>query len=127
MRRAAKSTTLIATSLLVIGVIACAPSSPGPAVAPGAKPAAPTSGQAGAIPATAATQPTPGTWQDTSLPSSAAPGASTDDTADERHDSEKCNPRTRLSADPAVPRRVQTLSGRDTAGWVSSRPSSSAA
>jgi glucose/arabinose dehydrogenase len=110
MRRAAKVAALIATSLLVVGVIACAPLSAVPAFKPAAQPPASASGQPGHTAPPPAAQPTASTWQDTNLPSSAAPGASTDDSADERHDGEKSNPRTRLSVDPAVPRRVQTSS-----------------
>lgn len=107
MRRAAH----IATFLLVVGLIGCAPTRPAPLAAPPSKPTAPAAGQAGPTGPTAAAQPTPSTWQDTNLPSSAAPGASTDDSADERHDGEKTNPRTRLSVDPSTPRRVPSAAG----------------
>lgn len=79
MRRAAQ----IATLLLVVGLAACAPTSP----APGAPPVA---------------QPTPKTWQETSLPSSAAPGASADDAAEERQDGEKRGKVLRIGADGAL-------------------------
>ena len=92
MRRAAQ----IATLLLVVGLAACAPARPAPMFPPAAQPTS----------APAAAQPTAKTWQETNLPSSAAPGASADDSADERQDGEKRGARTRLSADLATPRVV---------------------
>ena len=81
MRRAAQ----IATLLLVVGLVACTPTSPA----------------LGAPPASDA-QATPKTWQETSLPSSAAPGASADDSVDERQDGEKRGKVLRIGAVSAL-------------------------
>lgn len=105
MRRAAQ---ILALVLLVVAV-ACAPASPTPAFAPAPKPALPPAPPA--VTPAAAANATPDTWEDTDLPSSAAPGAATDDSADEKHDGEKRGARTRLSVDPSAPRRVPTVSG----------------
>jgi aldose sugar dehydrogenase len=82
----------------ILALTACAAPAPRPAPAPAAT----------AAPKPAAAAATPATWQDTNLPTSAAPGASSDDSAEERQDGEKRGSRTRLSADLATPRVVPT-------------------
>ena len=103
MRRATQIVSLLAS----VALIACAPTSPMPPSVPVGKPAFPPSGQA--APA-AATKATPATWEDTNLPVSAAPGAATDDKSDARAGASERDlqrdPRTRLSIDPNIPRRV---------------------
>jgi glucose/arabinose dehydrogenase len=125
MRHAAQIVALLS----LVALTACTPFNPAPVPAP---PATPGSRPAETKPATVNTSPaapkpasapasaaapqpaaaiaTPGTWQDTSLPTSAAPGASSDDSADERQDGEHRGARTRLSADLATPRVVPTAS-----------------
>lgn len=97
----------LAGLLLVVGLIACGPAGPATTHAPITRMApaqlAPT---AAGPPSQVAAEPTPKTWEETNLPSSAAPGAATDDPADERHDAEKRGTPTQLSADPAIQRRV---------------------
>jgi glucose/arabinose dehydrogenase len=102
MRRAAQFAALVS----VVGLLACAPRIPGPVPAPVPTPPA----QLASTPAPAPAQPTPKTWQDTILPSSAAPGASADDSEDERNDGEKKGARPRLGVDVSVPRRVPSVS-----------------
>lgn len=110
MRRAAQ----IVASFGILALTACTVATPRPAPAPPATAIPKTAAGAGLAPATAvvgtvaAVAATPATWQDTNLPTSAAPGASTDDSADERQDGEKRGSRTRLSVDLTTPRIVPT-------------------
>lgn len=105
MRRVAQLVAL----LTALALVACTLPSPAPVQKP-APTAAPAAAPAPrAAPATPAANGTPNTWQDTSLPITAAPGASTDDSADERQDGEKRGPRAKLSADLATPRVIPTV------------------
>jgi hypothetical protein len=96
--------TPLAALLFVLTLLACTPGSAPLPAPPLAKP--------GSAP-TSAVKTGPGSWEDTDLPTSAAPGSSSDDSArdgeDEGRSSEKRGPSTRLSADAATPRVVPTV------------------
>jgi hypothetical protein len=98
---------IVAMLLMVCG-LACTPSSFAPTSAPAPKPALPPVPPAAT--SVSVTKSTPVTWEDTYLPLTAAPGAATDDKADARSDDSpgdiRRDPRTRLSVDPATPRRL---------------------
>ena len=98
MRRAAQTVAL----LIAIALAACATPSRAPASAPAPKAAPPAAVAAGTA--------TPSTWQDTILPASARPGASSDDSSDNREGGEKSSSRTLLGAALATPRVVPTPS-----------------
>jgi len=108
-----RRTAPLAALLLLVGTVACAPGSPAPASGPVQKAAAPPAAPPAATRPAAAVAATPIPWQDTALPSSAAPGASTgDESAEHSEDNQKDSrrdPRIRLSVDPATPRRLPSV------------------
>ena len=102
-----RRTLALAGLVTILSAIACSRGGPPPRSTPNGNVAHPVAKTVATQAAPELTQAT--IWQETRLPSSAAPGASADDSADERQDGIKRGLRTRLSTDLATPRVIPTV------------------